>query len=86
MTVSEFEEAVWNLEGIRIVIRAATNVEVGDYEYVNAAQWNSSLTRLFRNRIEDKLGDNAFVVIDGYGTQPNGRTHLQNVRDSYGAE
>ena len=86
MTVGEFEEAVWNLEGIRIVIRAATNVQIEDYNYANAAQWNSPLTRLFRNRIEPKLDGNAFVVIDGSGTQPNGRTHFQTVRDSYGAE
>ena len=70
MTVGELEQAVWKLEGIRIVIRAGTDEHVGDYEYKNAAYGNMSLTNFFRIRIEPKLNGNGFVVIDGSGTQP----------------
>lgn len=86
MTVSEFEEAVWDLEKFRIVIRAGVNEEVQDYDYSNAAQSTISLTTFFRNRITPRVDGNEFDVIDGFGTLPHGGTHLENVRNSYGAE
>lgn len=51
MKVWEFEEAVWKKDTIRIVIRAAANSEVGDYDNKNAAQGNRNITWFLNTRI-----------------------------------
>ncbi len=36
MTVEEFEEKVWDVEGIRLVVRAGANASVDEYNYQKA--------------------------------------------------
>lgn len=86
MTVTEFEEVVWEIETIRLVIRADLNEEVGDYPYQNAADKTLSLTRWLQGRVQDQLEGYSVQVVDGYGEQPHGRTALRNIRASYEAE
>ena len=85
MKVWEFEEAVWKKDTIRIVIRAAANSEVEDYEYQNAAQGNRNITWFLNTRVRShsRVGDYEIVVIGGDGKQPFGGTYIQTVRDSY---
>tara|TARA_B100000700_G_scaffold331223_2_gene462419 strand:+ start:6894 stop:7163 length:270 start_codon:yes stop_codon:yes gene_type:complete len=83
MTVKEFEEAVWQLEGIRLVIREASGAEVADYDYDRAAYRTHSITEWLRNRIYPRLDGLEAVVINGYGEIPNGRTRLDNLRATY---
>lgn len=86
MNVAEFEEAVWRLEGIRIVIRALSYEELPrEYDFQNAVNAQHSLTTFRRNRLyQAYIGDREVAVIDGYGTRPNGNTPLQTIRRSYG--
>ena len=42
MNVYDFEQAVWFIEGIRIVIRDRDNAEVTDYPFERAAAGNTS--------------------------------------------
>lgn len=84
MNVAEFEEAVWTLEGIRIAIRAPAHEELPlEHDFRNAANAQQSLTTFLRNRLYPYIGDREVIVIDGYGTRPNGNTHLQTIRQSY---
>ena len=53
----EFEEAVWRIDGIRIVIRAVANSEVGDYDRQIAAQGNRNITWFLNTRIRSRVGD-----------------------------
>ncbi len=83
MNVGDFEDAVWAVDGVRIVIRARRNTEVEDFSWANAAPGNQRLTVYARNRIQSRIGDHNFSVIDGHGSEPHGRTLLSNVRQSY---
>ena len=85
MTVSEFEEAVWTLERIRIVIRAPaeSQVKVERYPYIKNANQNWRITTLIQKRIKEHVGDIEVVVIRGDGTLPNGNVHLDKLRASY---
>jgi len=37
MRVDEFEERVWAMEQVRLVLRRPSNADVGDYDFQNAA-------------------------------------------------
>ena len=85
MTVKEFEEAVWQLESIRLVIREASGAEVDDYDYERAARSDHSVTEWLRNRIHTRLEGREVTVVNGYGEVPHGRTRLDNLRETYEA-
>ena len=83
MTVWEFEQAVWQREGIRIVIRAPHNAAVGDYRYERAAAERMRLSQLLENRIWELVGDHEVAVIRGDGEHPPGHIGLRRLRASY---
>lgn len=85
MTVKQFEAAVWDVEGIRVVVRALGGTTVGDYNYANAASAASSISDWLKTRVTPKLATHEVVVINGDGLPPHGRTSLDKVRKSYGS-
>lgn len=83
MKAWEFEEKVWEIEGIRIVVRASSEIEVSDYDYQNAAQDNWRITQLLEGRIQPNLEDMEVLVLQGDGEQPHGSVILRTIRKSY---
>ena len=83
MKASDFEEKVWAIEGIRIVLRTSPNKEVGDYNYKKAADESWRVTELGEKRIEKCIGDVPYVVIQGDGEEPNGKVILRTIRSGY---
>ena len=83
MRVGEFEQAVFELEGIVIRIRASRSEEVKDYDYHRAASEGTSVTAWLNNRIYPKIGDLGVSVIDGNFHEPHGRTRLRVLKESY---
>lgn len=83
MRVTEFEAAVREIEEIVIRIRAPKSTEVDDYEYERQAAAETSVTEWLRTRVIPKLNDNQVCVIDGYWSEPHGRTRLRILRASY---
>lgn len=83
MKVRDFEDKVWETEGIRIVIHAKDNTVIGDYEYQKAADSSWRITELGQKRIDKCLEGNTFSVIQGDGEEPNGRVILRTIRNSY---
>jgi hypothetical protein len=86
MKVREFEERVWDLEHIRIVIRADRNEEVEDYSYKNSASDSSRTSQFLRNRVESHIDGRGVTVIQGDGKIANGNLQLWALRESYSAE
>ena len=86
MRVDEFEEKVWELEGIRVVVRGGVDKVVGRYNFNKSATETWSITEWLNNRIRPRLRKKKVVVIDGSGEQPHGRTLLRSVRGSYSRE
>ena len=83
MKVTEFEDAVWATEGVRVVIRSRSDAEVQDYDYQRGAQDTWRVSQLLENRIQPKIGKREVVVLQGDGEQPHGRVILRTLRGSY---
>ena len=84
MTIAEFEEAVWRLDGIRIVIRAVSTQEVPTFDKDYAFARNRSLNNFIGSRLRQYVPEEMEIeVIDGRGQRPNRGTLVENVRASY---
>lgn len=83
MNVTEFEDAVWAIEGVRIVVRSRIGSEVDDYDYQRGAQDTWRVSQLLENRIQPRIGTREVVVLQGDGEQPHGRVILRTLRSSY---
>jgi hypothetical protein len=83
MKVQQFEQAVFDMDEVRIVIRAETGSDLKDYKFVRKASDNASVTEWLEQRIRPLIEDHEVVVIDGNGIQPHGRTRMEKVRASY---
>ena len=81
--VREFEQTVWRVEGIRIVIRVPRDTQVEAYQYQKAANQNWTLNRLIADRIQPCVNSAEVAVIRGDGNHPGGGILLQNLRASY---
>ena len=86
MKVSEFEQKVWDLERLRIVVRANRNEEVDDYDYKNAANENWRTAEFVKNRVSGRVDDREVAVIQGDGKLAHGNTLLYALRESYSSE
>lgn len=83
MGLIEFEQAVLELEEVRIVIRAPLGVDLGRYNYDRKAANNASVTEWLDQRVRPLIGDFGVVVVDGKGATPHGRTKMSTLRESY---
>ncbi len=86
MKLTDFEQQVWKVESIRIVVRGDENDQVKDYNFKNAAIENWTTRKFLKDRIEPRVGGRKVVVIHGNGEIPNGRVKLRNLRASYSAK
>jgi hypothetical protein len=83
MKPAEIEQAVFDLEEVRIVIRADVRAELGDFTYDRRAAGNASISDWLDQRIRPLIGKHGVVVIDGSGALPHGRTKMEKLRESY---
>lgn len=83
MRLPEFEEQVWEVEGIRIVVRGDEDDEVEDYDFKNAANGNWTIARLVDARVRPRIGKAKVVVIRGNGKLPNRNVILRTLRESH---
>ena len=83
MKIEDFEDAVRDIEGVTIIVRAPENEEVGDYDYKRKMPENKSITQWKRNRLDNILTGFEYVIMDGDHETPNGRTLMATLRNSY---
>ncbi|WIJ41348.1 hypothetical protein QPK06_20255 [Aeromonas veronii] len=83
MTVQELEETIWEIENIRVIIRAAEGQQVGNYGYQNAANQNWNVKKFLDDRVRPLVPGLEVIVIQGNGEEPHSRTLLRNVRPTY---
>lgn len=83
MTPREIEQAVFELEEVRIAIQAPTKVDMGGFEFQRKSAGNTSITEWLRQRIYPLTGGHGVTVIDGTGAIPNGRTKMETLRSTY---
>ena len=83
MTVEEFEARVWQVDRVRIVVRAPRWEEVGDYNYDNARDANHTLAIFLGDRVQPRIGDREVIAVDGAGQTVHGARRLRTLRASY---
>ena len=83
VTIANFEKMVWDIEGIRIVVRDWSDDLVQKYDYSNKANRSWRISKFLTNRIVPYTLDREVVVVDGLGKLTHGNTLLQKLRDSY---
>ena len=91
MSIEAFEEQVWKLEGIRIVIRAPRRLGVGSYGYEKRAaesfkDQSRDIGWFIRQRLRldnYSLQGIEIEVIDGRGKRVPNNMLLSTVRASY---
>jgi hypothetical protein len=86
MRLADFEQQVWKVENIRIVVRADGNDEVEDYDFKRSADESWTTNEYLKNRIEPRVGSKKVVVIKGNGQKSHGGVKLRNLRASYSAK
>jgi hypothetical protein len=83
MNVWEFEQKVWDVDHLRVIVRAPTDAVVQAFDWVKKANQNLGLTEYINLRINSRIAPLAATVIAGNGQMPHGLTHIGNIRDSY---
>ncbi|MEW9045607.1 hypothetical protein [Stutzerimonas stutzeri] len=84
ISISTFEDLVFEVEQVRIVVRGNPRDLVQDYGYERKAAGNTSVTGWLETRVYPALeGKYSVAVVDGSGAIPHGRTHMSKLRGSY---
>lgn len=84
ISTTDLERQIFEKEEIKVVIRAAKNTMFNEYAYDRKASTSTSITDWYNTRLKPIIGDDYDAdVIDGYGTNPHGRTKIETVRNSY---
>lgn len=82
-TIADFEDAVWEIEGIRVVVRDWSGGRIKRYEYERAARENWRVSEFVGKRIGPLADGREVVVLNGGGLRTHGGTLLRTVRASY---
>ncbi|MEG2164628.1 MAG: hypothetical protein RRY55_09175 [Bacteroidales bacterium] len=77
------EREIFEIEEIRVVIRAEKSKLFDNYSYQRKAAGNTSITDWYNTRLKPLISAYEATVIDGNGNVPHGRTNIETVRDSY---
>ena len=84
MNVRQYENRVWQVDNLRIVVRARRATRIAQrFGWTNGIDQGLSITDYIRNRVTPCIGSREFLIIDGHGNEPHGRTLMSTVRDSY---
>ena len=83
MQPKHLEQSVYDLEGIRIVVRANAGHQCMPYSFQRMAANNASITEWLTQRVLPSANGAEVEVVNGFGGTPHGRTKLSTVRESY---
>lgn len=84
VSATDLERQIFEKEEIKVIIRAPKNTLFDEYNYDRKAATNTSITDWYNTRLKPIIGDDYDAdIVDGFGTNPHGRTKIENVRNSY---
>lgn len=84
ISATDLERQIFEKEEIRVVVRAPKNTKFDEYDYSRKAAVNTSINDWYYTRLKPILGEEYDAdIVDGYGTNPHGRTNIETVRNSY---
>jgi len=82
ISIAALEKQVWNVEGVRLVVRAPSRTAVKPYQYEKAASSKWRYSQL-ETRIEKSTNGFEYVITDGRGDIPPRNSTLSRIRKSY---
>jgi hypothetical protein len=82
-SVEQFEEKVWEVAGVRVIVRAPEGAQVQAYTSQKAANQGWTVTKFLADHVQPCVGDYEVTVIQGNGEEPRGNTLLRSVRSTY---
>ena len=83
VSATDLERQIFENEEIKVVIRCSKETLFDEYNYDRKAAVNTSITDWYNTRLKPIIGNYDADIIDGYGTNPHGRTGIEKVRNSY---
>ena len=83
MIVSEFENRIFEIEEVRLIVRAPAGAEVEDYDFQRCAADGATVTEWLKQRVHPRVGEFEVTLIDGTGVSPHGRTKMMTLRQTY---
>lgn len=83
ISAKDFEEAVLDLEGVRLVLRCPKAQLVRPYNYDRMSANNSTISEWLNARVTDRVDGVEVSVIDGLGGEPVRRMKMSTLRASY---
>lgn len=83
MRVKDFERRIFEVENIRLIIRANRTDAVGDINWSEPSDGNWSKNDWFFRRIAPLTQGFEVSVVDGMGNIVHGRTRLRTLRNTY---
>ncbi|GAA4297127.1 hypothetical protein GCM10023142_36670 [Anaerocolumna aminovalerica] len=83
VSATDLERQIFEKEEIKVVIRCSKETLFDEYNYDRKAAVNTSITDWYNTRLKPIIGNYDADIIDGYGTNPHGRTGIEKVRNSY---
>jgi hypothetical protein len=83
MNVIEFEQKIFEIEEVRLVVRAPSGTAIGSYDYQRCAAQGASVTEWLKQRVFPNVTGYDVIVVDGTGSVPHGRTRMSTLRESY---
>ena len=87
MQAWKFEQKVFEMERVRIVVRATSETPVKKFPYDRSAKGCTRLSDWLSTRIYPLTGDLEVMVVNGRGEiYPHGNTNMATLRDSYAVE
>lgn len=84
ISATDLERQIFEKEEIKVVIRCSKDTMFEEYNYNRKAAVNTSITDWYNTRLKPIIGEKYDAdIINGYGTNPHGRTQIEKVRNSY---
>ena len=80
MSPREIEESVYRVEGVRIHIQAPTNVDMGDFEYVQRYPDKHTINMWLKNRIKPLIGNCDVTITHSDGSHAAKNMLMGNIR------
>ena len=83
MLVRDFEEKILDVEGVRLIVRAASDDMVIGYNFSRKYKGSNSIRSWLDARVWENVGNFDVVIVDGEGDIPKRNTLMENLRDTY---
>lgn len=83
VSASELERQIFELDEVKVVIRAPREQMFQEYKYQKKADKAASVSEWAESRIKPIMEGTEYEIVKGDGSSPHGRTKMETVRSSY---